>query len=366
MLGRLKSLTTLFGVGVNIAGGALIVPLLSAKADPARTPTLTGVNISGAEYNGERVPGQHLTDYIYPTPSQLNYYAGKGMNVIRLPFAWERLQPNSLATLSHTELHLIDSVISSSAARGMDVIISPHNFGKYYSQPIGSPTSSIENFVRFWGQVGAHFKSNGKVIFGLMNEPVGIPINVWRVAAQGAVDAIRDAGAPNLILVPGVNWTGAHSWTKPTPGGGAPNAVAMLDLRDPINNYVYEVHQYLDEDFSGTSDRCQSDSIGVDTLREFTAWLEMHGQRGFLGEFGAGRNPTCLVGLDKMLGFIAENSRMWLGWTYWAGGAWWGDYKLGVEPVNGADTPQMAIITRHAHGTGFAGTSGASRSSGSN
>ena len=46
MLSRLKSLTALFGVGVNMAGGALIVPLLSAKADPARTPTLTGVNMA--------------------------------------------------------------------------------------------------------------------------------------------------------------------------------------------------------------------------------------------------------------------------------------------------------------------------------
>ena len=30
--------------------------------------------------------------------------------------------------------------------------------------------------------------------------------------------------------------------------------------------------------------------------------------------------------------------------TYWAGGPWWGDYMFSIEPQNGIDKPQMAIL----------------------
>jgi hypothetical protein len=33
--------------------------------------------------------------------------------------------------------------------------------------------------------------------------------------------------------------------------------------------------------------------------------------------------------------------------TYWAGGPWWGDYHLAVEPRDGQDRPQMAVLARH-------------------
>jgi endoglucanase len=43
-----------------------------------------------------------------------------------------------------------------------------------------------------------------------------------------------------------------------------------------------------------------------------------------------------------------ENSDVWLGWTYWAGGAWWSDdYFASVQPLNGKDRPQMAILEKY-------------------
>ena len=46
--------------------------------------------------------------------------------------------------------------------------------------------------------------------------------------------------------------------------------------------------------------------------------------------------------------FMNENSDVWLGWTYWAGGAWWPkDYFTNIQPQGGKDRPQMAVLQKH-------------------
>jgi hypothetical protein len=46
--------------------------------------SLIGVNLSGAEYDPSgTIEG---TKYTYPTDAEIDYYASKGMTVIRLPF----------------------------------------------------------------------------------------------------------------------------------------------------------------------------------------------------------------------------------------------------------------------------------------
>ena len=48
-------------------------------------PLLLGVNLAGAEF-GSNVLGVFGTDYTYPTHTEIDYYAAKGMSVVRLPF----------------------------------------------------------------------------------------------------------------------------------------------------------------------------------------------------------------------------------------------------------------------------------------
>ena len=56
------------------------------------------MNLAGAEFQVQTwgvdsVTGTYGTDYIYTNTTEIDYYVGKGVNVFRLPFAWERLQP---------------------------------------------------------------------------------------------------------------------------------------------------------------------------------------------------------------------------------------------------------------------------------
>lgn len=174
-----------------------------------------------------------------------------------------------------------------------------------------------------------------------MNEPHDLPNAQWLSAANAAIASIRKAGATNLILVPGIAWTGAHSWI------GSGNGATMLGVIDPQQHFVFEVHHYLDPDSSGLHPEAMSATVGSESLEAFILWCRQHHRRGFPGEFGAADNPTAVLATDGMLKYMEQNPDVWTGFTWWAAGAWWGDYMFTVEPKNGQDRPQMATLEPH-------------------
>jgi endoglucanase len=322
-----------------------------AEHDPYRVEAmLRGVNLAGAEFS-EASPGVHAKDYIYPDAAYVTgyvsaaYFVGKGMNVFRLPFRWDRLQLTRNEPFDAAELERLLTTVKSLRALGshVHVMIDPHNYGRYGEHWIGSPEVPIADFADFWRRLAPLFASDPNVLFNLMNEPHDMPAEAWRDAANAAIAAIRETGAKNLVLVPGNCWTGAHSWQNEC--HGIANSVAMLDVVDPLGNMAFDVHQYLDRDSSGTGDTCVSESIGVERLTPFTSWAKEHGKRGFIGEFNGGDNPTCRAAITRFLDHVEENADVYLGWTWWAAGPWWGDAPRVLEPkADGSDKPQMAWL----------------------
>lgn len=333
-----------------VAGLFLLSASLSpASAQTARVLEYAGINLSGAEFNSSKKPGVLYKDYTYPSESDYAYYASKGMNVVRLPFLWERLQPQANGALDSQQLSLLQTAVKRAKAQNLRVVLDVHNYAKYYGKRIGTETP-VAVFADFWGKLAAEFKDDDSVIFGLMNEPNGIDAKAWAYAAQAGLDAIRATGARNLVLVPGTAYSGAHSWNGAWYGGTS-NGEALLAITDPANRIAFEAHQYLDADYSGTSGACQSEQIGAQKLQVFTAWLREHHKVGFLGEFAVGSDPVCLAALESMLEHIQTNADVWLGWTYWAGGAWWkSDYPFNVQPdKEGNEKPQMTVLSKKAH-----------------
>ncbi len=306
---------------------------------------LFGVNLSGAEYD----PGGTLegTNYTYPTDAEIDYYASKGMTVIRLPFLLERVEPVAGGPLSATELGYIDNVVNYAASKGIDIILDPHDFGTEYGTVIGTTAASNATFANFWGELAAHFASTPNVLFGLMNEPNAVSPTQWLASANAAIAAIRAAGATTQqILVPGTDWDGADDWVS---SGNA--QVLGSGIVDPSHNFAFEVHQYLDAYGSGTSSTVVSTSIGVERLTAITQWAEATGNKLFLGEFGVASDSTSLTALNNMLGYMAQHTDVWEGGTYWAGGPWLGKYMYSVEPTNGVDKPQMAVLEQYVQTT---------------
>lgn len=98
---------------------------------------------------------------------------------------------------------------------------------------------------------------------------------------------------------------------------------------------VYEMHQYLDSDGSGTSATCVNSTIGQNRLAAATQWLQQNGKRGILGETAGGANSVCIQALTGMFQYMEDNTDAWLGWLWWGGGPWWGNYIYSMEPPSG-------------------------------
>ena len=306
------------------------------------SPLLLGVNLAGAEF-GSNVPGVFGTDYTYPTHAEIDYYASKGLGVIRLPFLWERMQRTEFGALDPTELSRLTDVVNYATSKGLKIEIEPHDYGYGFGALIGSAQTPNSAFADFWSKLAQHFEANPNVIFGLMNEPHDQSASDWLGSANAAIAAIRSAGAVSQeILVPGSYWDGAWTWTSTDNA-----AVVGTGVQDPAHNFAFEVHQYLDSDGSGTHPGAISATIGVERLTAITQWAEATGNHLFLGEVGVTTDQTSLTALDGMLTYMQQHTDAWQGATYWAGGPWWGNYMFSIEPQNGVDKPQMAILVQH-------------------
>jgi aryl-phospho-beta-D-glucosidase BglC (GH1 family) len=310
---------------------------------------LIGVNLAGAEFDPKNVPGVFGTNYTYPTYSEIDYYAGKGMDVLRLPFLWERMQHIQLGPLDAAELGRLDDAVNYAAGKGLKIEIEAHNYGYGFGALIGSAQTPNSSFADFWGKLAFHYKSNPDIIFGLMNEPHEQSASAWLGSTNAAISAIRSTGAAQQILVQGSYWDGAWTWTTTDNA-----AVIGTGVQDPAHNFAFEVHQYLDADGSGTHAGVVSATIGVERLTAITQWAETTGSRLFLGEVGVASDPTSLTALDEMLSYMQQHTGAWQGVTYWAGGPWWpANYIFLIEPQNGVDTPQMDILLKHLPARSF-------------
>ncbi|MEK8031224.1 glycoside hydrolase family 5 protein [Ideonella sp. DXS29W] len=346
---RLGLVATL--VAAAVLAGCAQAPTRTAAPSPAAAATTgrlewRGISLSSAEWGEQNLPGEYLKDYIYPSVASTAYYQAQGMNLMRIAFRWERLQQRLNGELDAAELARLREFVDGTTARGLWVMLDPHNYAAYRDKKIGSPEVPAAAFADFWRRLALQFKDNPRVVFGLVNEPHSLPTETWADAAQAAVDAIRATGALNTITVPGNGWTGAWTWQQKW--YGTPNAEVMGRVKDPAGRLIYEVHQYFDEDGSGTKTQCVSPTIGVERLKGFTDWLRQTGHRAVLGEIGAGDNAVCARAVEGALKHLEANADVWSGWLWWAGGPRWGDYFMSLEPhADGREKPQMRWLAPH-------------------
>ncbi|WP_176445643.1 glycoside hydrolase family 5 protein [Blastococcus mobilis] len=232
-----------------------------------------GVNVSGGEFGApgstEEVtefsnqnPGEYGTDYLYDSQGSFDYLASQGIDTVRLPFRWERIQPALGEALDDDELSRLRGAVSRAHTAGLEVILDVHNYGAYHlaegtrgvRRAIGSDELGQGDFADLWRRLSDAFREEPGVIgYGLMNEPsilpaVGdrSPAQVWEEASQAAVTAIRAGGDDTLIMVAGYQYSHAGEWSRQHP---------QAWIEDPADNVRYEAHHYWKRDDGYSYDR---------------------------------------------------------------------------------------------------------------
>ncbi len=329
-----------------------VSPTSSPPPPAAQLPWMLGVNLASACF-GEYYPGVYNTHYVWPGADDLDYFKARGMELIRLPFRWENIQPVLFGPLNSAELARLDGFLDAIEQRGMWVIPDIHNFGRYHvnhvPEIVGSPAVPRTAFKDLWSRLAQHLKNRDCIwAYGLMNEPHGMGSYTWKDTAQMGIEGVRLHDQRHAILISGDAYSNAHTWV-----GHSNN---LLELEDSADNLIFEAHQYLDADHGGTGDaNYDTDGVtpttGVTRLNNFINWCNTHGVRGFIGEFGVPDNdPRWSVALANMVAHMKANN---LPATYWAAGPRWGDYqqRCNIRP-NHDESPQMQAMLPHAPGTG--------------
>ncbi|CZR57275.1 related to cellulase precursor [Phialocephala subalpina] len=333
---------------VSSASSTVVAKSTASVSSSASSSTSTGgaleflgVNESGAEFGTTSIPGTLGTDYTWPNTSAIKTLMDKGMNIFRIPFLMERLAQGTMtASLDATYLAALKTTVEFITTAGGHAIVDPHNFGRYD----GTIFTSTSDFQAFWTNVATEFATNDNVIFDCNNEFHDEPSNtVVADLNQACIDGVRAAGATTqYIFVEGTSYTGAWTWVS------SGNADVMGNLTDPSDKIVYEMHQYLDSDGSGTSSTCVSTTIGAERIAAATSWLQENGKKGIIGEFAGGANADCETAITGMLDALTAASDVWMGALWWGGGPWWGDYIFGFEPPSDvAYTPYIDILTKY-------------------
>lgn len=325
--------------------------LLSTLAIP-QSKLPFGINLAGAEFgHGSKMPGEVSKDYFYPTISDLDYWHSKGLMLLRVPFKWERIQHELFGPLTEAEITVMKSFLNEAAKRKMKVILDLHNYGRRkvagVDYIIGDKNVPIEALGDFWNKLAKELTAHKKTIYGygLINEPHDmLPSAPWVKIAQAAIFDIRKVDNETAIIVGGNHWSSAYRWLEVSD--------ELKHLYDPINNLIFEAHIYFDEDGSGVYRRSYDEEkaheyIGVQRLSQFVTWLKRYNLRGFVGEYGIpSDDDRWMHCLDHMLAYMQEQG---VNGTYWAAGARWNNYILGVQPKDNykEDMPQINILTKY-------------------
>ncbi|TGO60409.1 hypothetical protein BOTNAR_0146g00220 [Botryotinia narcissicola] len=317
------------------------------KTSTAATPSSTGktkyigTNIAGFDF-GCTTDGTCLTNKILPALKSLNngpdgigqmahFVSKTGHNIFRLPVGWQYLVNNNLGgTLDSSNLATYDQLVQGCLATGATCIIDIHNYARWNGGIIGQGGPTDAQFASLWTQLAAKYKSNTKIVFGLMNEPHDLnSVTTWAATLQKVVTAIRQAGASNMLLLPGSDYASAGAFIT---DGSAAVLSKVTNPDGTFTNLIFDVHKYLDSDNSGTHTECVTNNIDA-AFAPLATWLRANGRQAILSETGGGNTASCQTYLCQQVAYLNANSDVYLGYIGWSAGSFDSTYELVETPI---------------------------------
>ncbi|CAN5441533.1 hypothetical protein BH09VER1_BH09VER1_46630 [soil metagenome] len=214
----------------------------------------------------------------------------------------------------------IDKIVTLVANRGAYVALDLHRFK--------APNADD---AAFWKDAAEHFKNNPAVIFDLFNEPTGVSWEIWKdggfvaekkpdgpdesafltpeekaknlgyqsVGMQALINAVRDTGAKNIVIVGGLDWA--------------------YDISGIVNGYAVE-------DKGGNGIMLSTHIYPWKTGWEEKVLPAAEKYPIFIGEVGADIHKMEFIPAERqedpatwvpdMLGFIQKYHLNWTGWCF--------------------------------------------------
>lgn len=197
-----------------------------------------------------------------------------------------------------------DKLVQTCLDTGAYCMIDLHNFARFDGGIIGQGGPSDEVFANFWSQMAKFYAKNDKIIFGLMNEPHDLDIDLWADSCQAAVTAIRKAGATSqMILLPGTNFASAETFVST---GSAEALAAIKNPDGSKDGLLLDLHKYLDINNSGTHEECTTDNVeGFGTI---ATWLRKNKREAIISETGASQSSSVSAQLHRSWARLTNHS----------------------------------------------------------
>ncbi len=321
--------------------------ITTLKAQPHSNNLMYGITLCGAEFGEKHLPGVLGVDYTYPTTNDIDYFVSKGVDLIQLPFKWERIQRVPGGLLDQNELSHIITFVDECAARNIKVNLILQNFGRYkldgFTYVVGSPNMPAAYLTDFWKRMArAMFDKQNIYAFSIMSEPYDMGPYNWANTVQQVIKGIREIDRYTVILVDGDNYSNPATWEQYND--------ALKNVKDSVNKTMFNAHCYFDNNYSGTYANSYDvdgayEWIGVERMRPFVEWLIKNKKRGYVGEFGIPNNDSrWTIVMFHFLEYLQMHN---IGASYWAAGRWWKDYPLSVQPKDNIDQPQLTAFSQY-------------------
>ena len=176
-----------------------------------------------------------------PTADDITHAKLWGANLIRVTLGAQKWLPGCYQDPAY--ISKVDEAVQIITSRGMVALLDLHfNTIKACGRAGQQPMADAPNSLTFWSQVAARYKNQPLVAFDLYNEPHDITEAVWRnggtltwkgttyqaAGMQQMYNAVRNAGANNLVIATGMSW-----------GNLPPNNGPLAGT-----NIIYGIHSY--------------------------------------------------------------------------------------------------------------------------
>ncbi|GME60353.1 Metallo-beta-lactamase domain [Neofusicoccum parvum] len=268
-----------------------------------------------------------------------------GLNVFRLPVAWQYLAGGQLGVdFNADNFAKYDALVQACLGTGAKCIIDLHNYARWNGNIVGQSGGAVinEHLTNAWWQLATKYKNEQNIIFGIMNEPHDLDVPTWATTLQWVVNTIRSVGATSqMILLAGTDYSAAGSFKSQSA-----NALSgVKDTDGTTSKLVFDVHQYLDPGRAGKTTDCDWDGLDGG-LKVLADWLRANGRKAFLTETGGGNTGSCSQHVCAELDWMNYNTDVFVGWVGWSAGSFDSSYELTLTPTwNGNSWVDTSLMT---------------------